>query len=122
MDRAVFIASTAIVFLSLLAWPLAALWRYLRKRRWSEDSGERRNFLAVRLVMLVDVAVIGAVAVLFAKSSDYTIFNDALDPWLLALYALAWLGVFGALADAAGHGRILARVAPAADGRGSTTR
>ncbi len=93
----VFVASTAIVFLSLLAWPLAALWRFLRKRQWSEDSGDRRNFLAVRLVMLVDAAVIGAVAVLFAKSSDYTIFNDALDPWLLALYALAWLGVFGAL-------------------------
>ncbi|WP_291577701.1 serine hydrolase domain-containing protein [Bradyrhizobium sp.] len=92
-----FVASTVTVFLSLLAWPLAALWRYLRKKRWSEDSGERRNFLAVRLVTLVDAAVIGGVAVLFAKSSDYTIFNGALDPWLLALYAFAWLGVFGAV-------------------------
>jgi hypothetical protein len=91
-----FFVSTMMILLSLLAWPLAALWRHLRKRRWSEDSGERRNFLAVRLVMLVDVAAISAVVVLFAKSADYTMFNDALDPWLLALYALAWLGVFGA--------------------------
>jgi Beta-lactamase len=90
------VVSTVMVLLSLLGWPVAALWRYRRKRRWSEDSGDRRNFLAVRLVVLVDVAVIAAAAVLFARSSDLTIFNDALDPWLLVLYALAWLGVFGA--------------------------
>jgi CubicO group peptidase (beta-lactamase class C family) len=92
-----FVASTAMVFLSLLAWPVAALWRYRRKRRWSEDRGDRGNFLAVRLVVLVDAAVIGAAAMLFAMSSDFTIFNDALDPWLLVLYGFAWLGVFGAV-------------------------
>jgi hypothetical protein len=32
---------------------------------------------------------------LFVMSSDPTIFNDALDPWLLLLYAFGWLGVFG---------------------------
>ena len=52
-----FVASTAMVLLSLLAWPVAALWRYRRKRRWSEDRGDRGNFLAV---VLVDAAVIGA--------------------------------------------------------------
>ena len=31
------------------------------------------------------------------KSADLTIFNDALDPLLLAIYGLAWLGVFGAI-------------------------
>jgi hypothetical protein len=92
-----FVASTALVLLSLLAWPVAALWRYRRKRRWSEDRGDRGNFLAVRLVVLVDAAVIGAAAVLFAMSSDFTIFNDALDPWLLVLYGFAWTGVFGAV-------------------------
>jgi hypothetical protein len=92
-----FVASTAMVLLSLLASPVAALWRYRRKRQWSEDSGDRGNFLAVRLVVLVDAAVIGATGVLFAMSSDFTIFSDALDPWLLVLYALAWLGVFGAV-------------------------
>jgi len=92
------VASTAVVVLTLLAWPVAALWRRWRKRRWSEDRGDRRIYLAVRLVLLVDVAVIVAAAVLFMMSFvDLSIFNDPLDPLLLVLYALAWLGVFGTL-------------------------
>jgi CubicO group peptidase (beta-lactamase class C family) len=92
-----FVASTLVALLTLLGWPVAALWRYWRKRRWSDDGADRRIYRAARTVLLVDAAVIGGSAVLFAKSSDATIFNDALDPWLLVLYALAWLGVFGAV-------------------------
>ena len=89
-----FVVSAAVVLLTLLAWPIAA---FRRKRKWSEDRGDRRSFLAVRLVMLVDAAVIGAAVTLFTMRSDYAIFGDALDPWLLVFYALAWLGVFGAV-------------------------
>ena len=93
-----FVASAAVAFLTLLAWPVAALWRYWRKRRWSEDRGDRRRHLAVRLVLLVDAAVIVVMLVLFFKGSlDFTILSDALDPVVLALYALAWLGVGGAV-------------------------
>jgi hypothetical protein len=93
-----FVVSAAVVLLTLLAWPVAALWRHVRKKRWSEDSGARRKYLVVRLVLLVDAAVIAAIAVLFTMGTvDLTILNDALDPLLLALYALAWLGVFGAI-------------------------
>ena len=45
--------------------------------------------------MLVDTAVIVATAVPFFMSP--TIYNEALDPLLLVFYALAWLGVFGAI-------------------------
>jgi hypothetical protein len=38
-------------------------------------------------------------------SSDFTIFNDPLDPWLLALYAFAWLGVFGVVLTLAAAAR-----------------
>ena len=93
-----FVVSTALALLTLLAWPVAALWRHVRKKRWSEDSGARRKYLVVRLVLLVDAVVIVATAVLFTTgTADLTILNDALDPLLLALYALAWLGVFGAI-------------------------
>ena len=92
-----FLISTLIVVLTLLAWPVAALWRRWRKRPWNEDNGVRRHYLAVRLVLLIDTIVIGATATLFVMSSDYTIFNATLDPLLVGLYALAWLGVFGAL-------------------------
>jgi CubicO group peptidase (beta-lactamase class C family) len=103
------VASTAVVLLTLLGWPVAAFWRHRRKMRWSEDGGDRGNFVAVRLVMLVDAAVITVTAVLFAMSSDFTIFNDALDPWLLALYAFAWLGVFGAVLTLAAAARFWRR-------------
>jgi preprotein translocase subunit SecY len=90
-----FVVSTAVVLLTLLAWPVAALWRLWRKKRWSQD---RRRYLAVRLVLLVDALVIIATAVLFIMPGiDPRILNDALDPLLLVLYALAWLGVFGAI-------------------------
>lgn len=93
-----FLVSTAVVLLTLLAWPVAALWRYWRNKRWSQDGGDLRKHLAVRLVLLVDAAAIVAFAVLFIMGSiDLTLLNDALDPLLLALYALAWLGVFGAI-------------------------
>jgi CubicO group peptidase (beta-lactamase class C family) len=90
-----FVVSTAVVLLTLLAWPVAALWRHWRKRRWNQDSGDRHKYLAVRLVLLVDTAVIVATAVPFFMSP--TIYNEALDPLLLVFYALAWLGVFGAI-------------------------
>ena len=52
------------------------------------------------MVLLVDAAVIVAAVVLFIRGSiDPTIFNDALDHALVVLYALAWLGVFGAMAS-----------------------
>jgi CubicO group peptidase (beta-lactamase class C family) len=92
-----FLMSMALIFLTLLAWPVAALWRRWRNRRWSQDRDERRSHLAVRLVLLVDAAVIAATVVLYVRSSDLTIFSGALDPLLLALYALAWTAVFGAV-------------------------
>jgi CubicO group peptidase (beta-lactamase class C family) len=93
-----FVASTAVILLTLTAWPLAALWRRWRKKRRSEDGADRRGYLAIRLVLLIDLAVIVAVAVLFTEATlDPTILNDTLDPALLAIYALAWLGVFGAI-------------------------
>src|SRR5262249_39961651 len=91
-----FVASLAVRLLTLPAWPIAGLWRRWRKRRWSEDGGDRRKHLAVRLVLLVDALVIVAVATPFIMSAiDPTIYNDALDPLLLVLYALAWLGALG---------------------------
>jgi CubicO group peptidase (beta-lactamase class C family) len=92
------VVSVAVVLLSLLAWPVAALWRRWRKRQWSQDRDDRRKYLAVRLVLLVDMFVIAAAAVLFAiRFADLSIFNDTLDPLLIALFAFAWFGVFGAI-------------------------
>lgn len=93
-----FLVSTVVILLTLLVWPIAALWRCWRKKRWGQNSGDLRKYLAVRLVLLIDAVAIVATAVLFIRGSiDLTILNDALDPLLLALYSLAWLGLFGAI-------------------------
>jgi hypothetical protein len=92
------VASAAVLAGTLLAWPVAALWRRWRKRRWSEDHSDRRKYLAVRLVLLVDTLVIATVTgLLVIRFLDFSVFNDALDPLLLVFYVLAWLGVFGAV-------------------------
>jgi CubicO group peptidase (beta-lactamase class C family) len=92
------VASMAVALLTLLAWPVAALWRLWRKKRWSQDVSDRRKYLAARLVLLVDALVLVAAAVLFVVGSiDPRILNEALDPMLLVAYALAWLGVLGAI-------------------------
>ena len=91
--------STAIVVLTLMSWPIAGLWRYWRKRPWSLRGG-RYKYLTVRMVLLADAAVIVAVVVLFIRGSiDPTLFNNPLDHVLVVLYALAWLGVIGAMAS-----------------------
>jgi CubicO group peptidase (beta-lactamase class C family) len=90
-------ASFLVALASLLAWPAAALWRRWRKKTWSKDPGDRRLHLAVRLVLLIDVAVFIATALLFAlANANYTLMGEALDPALIALFAFAWAGVLGA--------------------------
>jgi CubicO group peptidase (beta-lactamase class C family) len=92
------VAGLLIVLLSLIAWPVAALWRLWRKKPWSKETADRRWHLAVRLVLLIDTAVILATILIFALgSADYAILGDALDPYLIALYAFAWAGVLGAV-------------------------
>jgi hypothetical protein len=91
-------ASAVVAVLTLLAWPFAAMWRRWRRKRWGGGSGDRRKFLAARLVLLVDVVVIAATAFLFFMSlADMTVLGNALDPLVLVVYAFAWLGVVGAV-------------------------
>lgn len=100
------IASVLVAVLTLIAWPIAAILRRLRARRWSEDTRARRYHLAVRLVLLLQCAVVAATSVLYIlASSNPTILNSALDPALAALYACGWLSVVGSFGSfwVAGH-------------------
>ena len=89
------LASTVVLLLTLLSWPAAAIWRRWRKKPLRE--AQRRLYRGARLIALVDVAVIAAALGLWFSSRDLTIFNEELDPFLIALYALAWLGVLSAI-------------------------
>lgn len=90
------VSSALISVLTLLAWPIAAVLRRRRGRRWSEDASMRRCHLAARLVLILQMAVIVATTALFvAGTANSTILSDALDPALIVLYGCAWLGVLG---------------------------
>lgn len=89
-----FAASAAFALFSLLAWPVAALWRRWRKRASDLPPADRRWLVIVRLAVLADLLVIAALATLAARN-DASLLNDALDPALIAIYALAWLGAPG---------------------------
>jgi hypothetical protein len=90
------ISSVLIGVLTLLGWPIAAVLRRRRGQKCSEDASTRRNHLAVRLILILQIAVIVAASGLFvAGTANYTILSDALDPALVALYGCAWLGVLG---------------------------
>jgi CubicO group peptidase (beta-lactamase class C family) len=92
-------ASIAVMLLTLLGWPFAALWRRWRKRRFSEVRADVRLYRTIRLVLLLDIIVILAVITLFSLAiANLTILNAAQDPKLLALYIAAWIGVLGAIA------------------------
>jgi hypothetical protein len=87
-------ASLAILAFALLAWPGTALLRIAGIKRLSDHRGIRRGTLFVRLMLCIDMAV--AAAVIFLVQADWDkrqIFVDALDPWLVALYVGAWVGV-----------------------------
>jgi hypothetical protein len=41
--------------------------------------------------------IVATLPVFALMMADLTYFTDALDPWLVILYVLAWLGVVGAI-------------------------
>jgi CubicO group peptidase (beta-lactamase class C family) len=90
-------ASLAILALALLSWPGAVLLRMAGVLCLSDPRGIRHRALFIRLVLGIDMAVAAAVILLVQADWDKRqIFVDALDPWLIALYVGAWLGVLAA--------------------------
>jgi CubicO group peptidase (beta-lactamase class C family) len=90
-------ASILILFLTLLAWPIAAFWRRRRERMLSRDPRDRRMHAMVRIIALIDAAVIAASGALYFGGQNMVFLSDAFDPAILALSGLAWLGVLGAI-------------------------
>jgi CubicO group peptidase (beta-lactamase class C family) len=92
-------ASVLIAVVTLLSWMIAVARRWRRAQRWSDDAAVRRCHLIVRLVLVIQLVVIVSTAVVFAVGTENnTILNSALDPILILIYGLAWLGVFGGFA------------------------
>jgi len=92
------IASVLVNILTVVSWPIAAIIRRWRGRRWGESVWARRCHLTARLILILQLAVIVAVCTMYiAATLNPTILSDGFDPALVALYACAWLGIFGSL-------------------------
>jgi hypothetical protein len=87
--------STFLAGLTLILWPFATVVRRLRHRSVGRNRVDMIDFVLVRVVLGIDVMVLGALIVLLKVGPDHI--TDASNPWLVTLYTFAWLGVFGAL-------------------------
>jgi CubicO group peptidase (beta-lactamase class C family) len=91
------LASLLLALVTVLAWPSLALWR---RWRWCAPNlgvKDRRLRNAVKLLLLVDLIVAGAITGLYLFAmADASRLNRGLDPLLIVLFALAWVGISGA--------------------------
>jgi len=93
----VLVTSTLLLILTVLAWPATALWRRWRKKTFSENAAEKRMRVMMRLLAVIDVAAITAALIFFFLARDFTLLADSLDPFIVLIYILAWLGVLSAI-------------------------
>lgn len=92
------ITSSLVAALTLVAWPVAALVRRLRRRQSQDDWTVRRDQHAVRLVLFLQLsAIIAAVVLYVVLSEDDTFLIEQLDPVFLTVYGAAWLGSLGSI-------------------------
>jgi len=90
-------ASLAVTVCTIALWPFTASVRRRYRHRFGSTVRDRRDFISVRLALIPYVLGVGAVVWLRQLGvTDIAVFGPGLDPWLVALYAVAWLGVVGA--------------------------
>lgn len=87
--------------LTLVLWPVAALFRRHYRRPLVLTPAQRTLRLLVKVVCALDIAVLAAFAgILVYGFSELSVFSDGLDPWLRLLqifFVIALLGTLGML-------------------------
>jgi CubicO group peptidase (beta-lactamase class C family) len=90
--------ATAILVLTVLAWPIAA-WR--RRRRGTPLALSPRElsiYRIVRVVALINVVfLVGWMAIVSAGNADLAAYDGRLDTWFYVLHALGLIGAIGAI-------------------------
>jgi fluoride ion exporter CrcB/FEX len=91
----VVLVSLALMVLTLLLWPIAALVRRRYRRPLELTPRQRRIRLAVKIVIALNILfVAGIAAIVIYAFSDIAAFNDGLNKWI---YLAQFVGVLGAL-------------------------
>src|SRR5439155_883237 len=88
------VSSLAILLLTVLLWPIAALVRRHYGRRLTLPPRDRRLRLLVRIVCLLDMAFFAAFAGFFAMAfKDIGLLSPHYNPWLRMIQIVGWLGI-----------------------------
>jgi CubicO group peptidase (beta-lactamase class C family) len=99
------VASLAILLLTAIAWPVAALIRRRYRQPHPYMGRELRAYRWVRIGALASALAIiawGGLAITMLENLT-SMMNSALDPWLIALHILGSIAVFVGLALAIWH-------------------
>jgi CubicO group peptidase (beta-lactamase class C family) len=106
INMSILIGALAVLVLTLLLWPVAALVRWHYGRTLELSPAERRWRLLVRIVCAVDLAfALAWVAALSGGFDDPAKLNRGLDPVLRIIQLAGWLGVLGTLLALYNHFR-----------------
>jgi hypothetical protein len=96
LNLPVIITSIALLVLTLILWPVAALLRRHYKHRLELDPGARRVRLWVRIVCLLDIVFLAAFAGFFATAlGNIALLSPRYNYLLRLIQIVGWLGVVG---------------------------
>ncbi len=98
------VASLAILLLTVIAWPIAALIRRRYRQPHPFTGREKRAYRWVRLGALASLlAIVAWGGLIVAMLSDLAMMTSSLDPWIRVLHVLGTIGVFAGLGLALWH-------------------
>jgi CubicO group peptidase (beta-lactamase class C family) len=97
LNMALIIPSLVVMALTLLLWPVAAGIRKHYAHPLQLSPQQKRMRLLVRLVCVIDVALVLGWVILASKSDDPGAINRTLDTWIILLMILGVIGALGTL-------------------------
>jgi CubicO group peptidase (beta-lactamase class C family) len=90
--------ATAILVLTVLAWPIAAWRRRKRGTPLALSPRELQIYRVARVVALIDVVfLIGWMGIVSVGNADLAAYDGHLDVWFVVLHVLGFVGAVGAL-------------------------
>ena len=96
-NYAILIPSVILIVFAVLLWPIAACTRWHYGRRLELSQPQKRMRLAVRLICLLNLAVLIAWVVFISMADNPAAFSRSLDPLLYLIQIAGVLCVAGAL-------------------------
>lgn len=93
----VLVVSLALMVLTLVLWPVAALVRRHYRHPLELTHAERWVRLAVRIVFVLNIVFLAAIVGIVMYGSSTATFNDRLDKWILLAQLIGLLGAAGSL-------------------------